>query len=84
MGNKKFRNNALSCIHSIAYKGMDYPQKVELIVNLGFLDILESFKIKYRERPGEDLQEEQDEEEEFFETVSEAVDKLGQWCLELY
>lgn len=52
--NKKFRTNALSCIHAIAYKGMDYPLKVELIVNLGFLDILESFKIKFRERPGED------------------------------
>ena len=59
---KKFRNNALSCIHAIAYKGMDYPLKVELLVNLGFLDILESFKIKYRERPSEesDEQEEQD------------------------
>eukprot|EP00347_Sterkiella_histriomuscorum_P020494 403337586 len=83
---KKFRNNALSCIHAIAYKGMDYPLKVELLVNLGFLDILESFKIKYRERPSEesDEQEEQDQEEEFFETVGEAVDKLGQWCLEIY
>lgn len=58
---------------------MDYPLKVELIVNLGFLDILESFKIKFRERPGEDSEylDEQEDEEEFFETMSEAVDKLG-------
>ncbi|CDW81505.1 exportin-t [Stylonychia lemnae] len=86
LNNPKYRANAISCFHSIVYKGMDYPQKVELIVNLQFLDILESFEIRFRERPSEDsdLQEEQENEEEFFEAVSEIVDKLGQWCLEIY
>jgi hypothetical protein len=51
---KKYRKNALECIHSIAYKGMDYPLKVELINNLGYLEILESFKIKFRERPSDE------------------------------
>lgn len=64
---------------------MDYPLKIELLINLGFLDILESFKMKFRERPGEDADaDEVEEEEEFFELMSEAVDKLGEWCLELY
>ena len=54
LGNVKFRNNAMMCIHSIVYKGMDYPLKVELIVNLGFMDVLESFQIKFRDRPPED------------------------------
>jgi len=33
---------------------MDYPLKVELIVNLRFLDILESFDIKFRDRPSDE------------------------------
>lgn len=34
--------------------------------------------MKYRERPGEDVDlDEVEEEEEFFELMSEAVDKLG-------
>lgn len=57
---------------------MDYPLKVELLINLGYLDILESFKMKYRERPGDDADlDEVEEEEEFFELLSEAADKLG-------
>lgn len=66
---------------------MDYHAKVELIVNINFLDILESFQPKFRDRPTEndlDIQEEQDQEEEFFVELSEIVDKLGQWCLELF
>jgi len=31
-----------------------------------------------------DLEEEQENEEEFFESVSESVDKLGQFCIEIY
>lgn len=60
LSDAKYRTNAMLCFHAIIYKGMDYPQKVELIVNLKFMDILESFSIVFRDRPSEesDLQEE--------------------------
>ena len=54
LGNVKFRTGALSCFHAIVYKGMDYPLKVELIVNLRFMDIIESFDIRFRDRPSEE------------------------------
>ena len=57
---------------------------MELIVNLKFLDILESFQMKYRERQEDGDLEEQVQEEEFFTEMSEIVDKLGQWGLELF
>lgn len=50
----QYRTQALSCLHAIVHKGMDYSQKVELIVNLNFLEIIESFQIKYRERNQDD------------------------------
>jgi len=59
---------------------MDYPQKIELITNLKFLDILEQFKPKFRDRPSEDSDvplEELEEEEDFFSLISEITDKLG-------
>jgi hypothetical protein len=51
----------MGCIHAIAYKGMDYPLKVELIVNMGYLDILESCKVKFRDRISEDAGGDQEE-----------------------
>lgn len=29
-----FRTKAIECLHAMVHKGMDYPQKIELIVNL--------------------------------------------------
>ena len=51
---------------------------------MNFLDILESFQMKYRERQDDGDIEEQEQEEEFFTEMSEIVDKLGQWGLELF
>jgi hypothetical protein len=50
----EYRASALQALHAFVHKGMDYPSKVELIVNLKFMDILEQFQPKFRERPGED------------------------------
>lgn len=57
---------------------------MELIVNIQFLDVLESFKIKFTDRVEDASDEEQENEEEFFNSVSDIVNHLGQWCLELY
>jgi hypothetical protein len=34
----------------MVHKGMDYPQKIELIANLKFIETLETFKMKYPDR----------------------------------
>ena len=47
---QSFRKNALRCLSAIVQKGMEYPVKVELIVNMQFMDILASFELKYRDR----------------------------------
>ena len=45
-------------MHSIVYKGMDYHLKLELLSIIQYLDILESFTMKYRERNENDDYEE--------------------------
>jgi hypothetical protein len=45
---------------------------------------LEAINIKFPERSDEEDQEDQKNEEEFLTAVSESVDKLGQYCLEIY
>lgn len=48
----------MECFHSIVHKGMDHSLKIELIVNLQFLELMKGIKIKYRERSQEeDLEE---------------------------
>ena len=52
-----------------------------------FLDLLEQFKPRFRDRPDENSEaplEELEEEEEFFTLIAEITDKIGQWCLEIY
>ena len=34
LANNSYRTSAFVCVHSMIHKGMDYPQKVELIANL--------------------------------------------------
>lgn len=81
---KFFLKNALKCLFAFVHKGMDYPQKVEVISGLQFLDIIESFKIKYTDRNAEDDFDKQQEEEELFEYIADIINKLGQWCFEVY
>ena len=40
--------------------------------------------MKYRERNENDDYDEQMKEEEFFFILAESVNKLGQWCLDLF
>jgi hypothetical protein len=37
----------MQCLHAIVHKGMDYPQKIELIRELKFLEILDQFHMKF-------------------------------------
>ncbi len=52
-----------------------------------FLEIIEQFKPRFRDRPDENSDvplDELEEEEEFFTLIAEITDKIGQWCLEIY
>ncbi len=71
-------------IHSVADKGMDYPLKIEVLVNLEYAGIMQSFKMSHRNRNLRAALEEQEEEEEVFAAVSESVMKMGLWSLELF
>jgi len=82
---KRFRVNAMQCLHAIVHKGMDYPAKIQMIKELQFLETLNEFKLKFADRTADNYDElDAAEEEEFFECIAEAVKKLGGWCLELY
>jgi len=56
-----------------------------MIKELGFLDTLNLYTLKFPDRNAENYDDlDAAEEEEFFECVSEAINKLGNWCLELH
>lgn len=55
---KLFRTNAFKVIHAVVDKGMDYPMKIEILVNLEYCSLLESFPIIYRERNTVNYQDE--------------------------
>ena len=43
------------------------------------------FHMRFTDRTADDYDDlDATEEEEFFECISEAINKLGNWCLELY
>jgi hypothetical protein len=46
----QFRTSAMKCFYALAHKGMDDHLKVELIVNIKFFDVIESYQMKYVER----------------------------------
>lgn len=56
--NGKFKVGAIKCLQAVVTKGMDYHLKVELIVNLEFMQLLESFQIKFRETLTDEYSEE--------------------------
>jgi hypothetical protein len=74
----------MQCLHSIVHKGMDYTSKIQLIKVLGFLELLNNFQMKYPNRNPEGDDFDAIEEEEFFECISEVINKLGNWCLEIF
>ena len=69
-------------IHGVVDKGMDYPDKIQLLAKMGYNDLVESFQLRYRNR--HDGSEEEEDEEHFFAQLSFSVFRVGQWALELY
>jgi hypothetical protein len=50
IGMKPFRKNCMQVIHSVVNKGMDYDAKIDVLVGLQYIELIESFELKYRER----------------------------------
>lgn len=73
----------MECLHSFVRKGMDYSEKIQMIKELDFLTLISQFEMKHPDRDVDDFNEEAMIEEEFFETISGIISKLGIWCLEL-
>lgn len=61
---------------------MDYPNKIQLLVDMGYNDLVESFQLRYLNRY--DGSEEEEDEELFFSQLSFSVFRVGQWALELF
>lgn len=76
-GAKVFRKNAMKVINSVVDKGMDEASKIQVILGLQYLDMVESFQMKYRNINSNTDDEEQQEEEEFFTQVSDSVFRVG-------
>lgn len=40
------KNGAFNCVQAVVSKGMDYPMKIQIVEMLGFLQIVEHFKLQ--------------------------------------
>jgi hypothetical protein len=57
---------------------MDHPQKIELIQQLNFIEILDHFQMKFVEMDIEKIDEDAiKEEEEFFRIMAGSINRLG-------
>ena len=64
---------------------MDHAQKIELVQQLNFLEILEHFQMKHLEIDMDKIDEDEiKDEEEFFRIMAGSINRLGQWSLELH
>lgn len=64
---------------------VEYKDKIDIIKKHDFLSVINQFAMKFPDRSKEGFDDlEASEEEEFFETIAEIINKLGIWCLELY
>jgi len=78
---KEYRAAAFDCLNAIVDKGMSEVEKITVIDQLQFLEILESAQMTRRDYDFNEDLEEQDEEVVFFQSVATAVWGIGQWSL---
>lgn len=78
------KNGSFNCIQALVNKGQDHAAKIDLIQQLTFLEILEHFQLQNTEMDIDNYEDEaQLNEEKFFSIMAGALQKLGNWCLEL-
>lgn len=78
------RNGAFNCVQAVVTKGMDHVQKIQLIGQINFLEILDHFQMQHTNL---DIDNFEDpallNEERFFTIMAGALQRLGTWVLEL-
>jgi hypothetical protein len=74
----------MECFSAIIGKGMpEMHQKLQIVSQLGYLDILQASKLNYPESTDNDG-DAQAEEEKYLTALAESILRLGQWALQLY
>lgn len=82
---KKLRSPAFDCLGSIVGKGMSEEEKIQVIIQTGFIEEVSKVEFeKAKDRTEDDDLEEVDEEEKFLSSISEAILRVGKWSLQLY
>ena len=69
---------------AIVGKGMEPVQKLTVIKQIEFMEVLATVQIQYADFDYEADQDEQDEEKAYLSAVSNAVSKVGKWCVQFY
>ena len=81
---KGYRAGGMACLGAIVGKGMDPAQKLTVIKQVEFMEVLSTVQIQYADFSYEADSDDQDEEKAYLSAVSAAVCKVGKWCLQLY
>jgi len=81
---KEYRAPAFGCISAIVDKGMYEAEKLSVVSQINYMQLVSQVQIVYRETNPNNQQEEQEAEEEFVSAVTDSMFKIGQWCLSLY
>ena len=77
-------NGAFNCVQAVVSKGMDHTQRIQLINQINFLEILEHFKMQNTTMDMDVFENENIlNEEQFFHLMAGAINRLGIWSLEL-
>ena len=78
---KGYRAGGMACLGAIVGKGMEPAQKLTVIKQLEFMEVLNTVRIEYADFSYEADSKDQDEEKVYLSAVSSAVCKVGKWCL---
>jgi hypothetical protein len=72
-------------VQAVVSKGMDNSEKIDIILRLHFLEIIEHFNPQF---PELDIDCADDDEqlvdERFFHIMAGSINRVGIWCLELH
>ena len=63
---------------------MEPAQKLTVIKQVEFIEVLNTVQIQHPDFSYDADSDEQDEEKAYLSAVSNAVCKVGKWCLQLY
>ena len=80
----EFRAAAFQCLGAIVDKGMSEVDKIQVIKQLEFLELLQKTYLESRDWNDNQDEELQETETEYFTQVANSIFGVGQWSLQLY